>query len=337
MRSRPPRFTGGRRPREVPVGSPWFVAHTGRLRAPWRLSVFLAAFVAAWVMTNAFVYPVLSFATSWRSVPVAFGPWLLLMTTAAAHVVALRQVDDEPWESVGCGRDAWSWSPLLRGTALGLAAIAATVGVLLMSGGLRAEWLADGTGPTIWGAAAVRMLWVLAPAALWEELMFRGYLWRVAEDAAGPRVALWSTSLGFGAVHLLNPGAGPRTIGAVVLAGVCLGLVRQATDSVPAAWLAHLAWNWGMAAVAHVPVSGLPFDAPGWQLVPTEPSWWSGGSWGPEGGAAAVLVFTVALFLGARRRPGQRPESAGVAERHHDSRTDTSTGAARLAAVPLRS
>jgi uncharacterized protein len=337
MTSRPPRFTGGRRPREVQAGSPWFVAHTGRLRAPWRLSVFLAAFAFAWVMANAFVYPVLSLATSWTSSPLAFGPWLMLVATAAAHVVALRQVDDEPWDVVGCGTDAWHARRLWRGTALGLVAITATVGVLLLSGGLRAQWLADGTGAATWGLAAVRVLWVLAPAALWEELMFRGYLWRVAEDAAGPRVALWATSAAFGAVHVLNPGANVRTIGAVVLAGVCLGLVRQATDSVPAAWLAHLAWNWGMAAVAHVPVSGLPFDAPGWQLVPTAPTWWSGGSWGPEGGAAAFLVFTVALFLGARRGRGQRPDTAGAPEPHHDSRTDTSTGAARVAAVPLRS
>jgi len=335
--SRAPRFTGGRRPREVPAGSPWFVAHTGRLRAPWRLSVFLAAFVTAWVMINAFVYPLLSFATSWSSSPLAFGPWLLLLATVAAHVMALRQVDDERWDVVGCGHAGWDGTRLGQGLGLGLVTISATLLLLLMSGGLRLEWLADGSGPAEWAMASARVLWVLAPAALWEELMFRGYLWRVAEDAAGSRVALWSTSIAFGAVHLLNPGASPRTIGAVVLAGVCLGLVRQVTDSVPAAWLAHLAWNWGMAAVAHVPVSGLPFDAPGWRLVPSGPAWWSGGSWGPEGGAAAFLVFTVALFLGARRRSGQGPELSRASGQHHDSQADTPTGAARVAAAPLRS
>lgn len=335
--SRAPRFTGRRRPREVPAGSPWFVAHTGRLRAPWRLSVFLAAFVTAWVMSNAFVYPLLSVATAWTRSPLAFAPWLMLLATLTAHVVALRQVDEEPWAMVGCGRAGWRGARLGQGTALGLVAISATVGLLLVSGGLRVEWLADGSGPVEWAMASTRVLWVLAPAALWEELMFRGYLWRVAEDAAGRRVALWSTSVAFAAVHLLNPGASPRTIGAVVLAGVCLGLVREATDSVPAAWGAHLAWNWGMAAVAHVPVSGLPFDAPGWRLVPTAPAWWSGGSWGPEGGVAAFLVCTVALFLGTRRRPGARHDLARALDAHHDSHTDTPTGAAQVVAVPIRS
>jgi membrane protease YdiL (CAAX protease family) len=313
------------------------VAATGRLRAPWRLSVFLLSFAVAWVMANALLYPALSLAMSALEAPLAVYGWLMLLATLVAHVIALRQVDEEEWDTVAFGRDAWSRPHLGVGLGVGAAAIAATLALLLVSGGLRAEWLDDGSGPGTWLVASLRVLWVLAPAALWEELMFRGYLWRVAEDAAGSRVALWATSLGFGAVHLLNPGANGRTIAAVVLAGLCLGLVRQVTDSVPAAWLAHLAWNWVMAGVAHVPVSGLPFDAPGWQLVPAGPSWWSGGSWGPEGGAAAFLVFTVALFLGIRSRPGQRPDATVATVRHHDSLTDTTTGAAPLATIPVRS
>jgi hypothetical protein len=97
--------------------------------------------------------------------------------------------------------------------------------------------------------------------------------------------------VGVGVGDLLNPGVTLRSVVQVIVAGVCLGLIRQATDSVPAAWLAHLMWNWVMAAVAHAPVSGMPFEAPGWQLVPAGPAWWGGGSWGPEGGAASLLVL----------------------------------------------
>ena len=133
-------------------------------------------------------------------------------------------------------------------------------------------------------------------------MIFRGYLWRVADDAAGAHVALWATSVAFGAVHLLNPGATAQSLTIVVLAGVALGVVRQVTDSLPAAWAAHLAWNWGMAAVAHAPVSGLPFEAPGWRFVPSGPAWWSGGSWGPEGGAVSLLVLLVAVMWHHRTR-----------------------------------
>lgn len=297
-----PRFASSTRPRPVAsAGSLWFVAGTHRLRAPWRLSLFVGVFVVGWVLANALLYPLLSALTSWTSAPLAFAGWLMLAAAWAALVVALRQVDDAPWSAVALDRAAWRPVALGRGAALGVVAIAATVGLLLATGGLRAERLADGTGPAEWLWAALRLAWLLAPAALWEELVFRGYLWRVAADTAGPRVALWATSAGFAAVHLLNPGASAQSLTAVFLAGVLLGLVRQGTDSLPAAWLAHLAWNWGMAAVAHVPVSGLPFEAPGWRLSPAGPDWWTGGAWGPEGGAAAFLVFVAAGAAGLAR------------------------------------
>jgi membrane protease YdiL (CAAX protease family) len=297
-----PRFVAPMRARAVaPAGSPWFVAGTSRLRAPWRLLAFLGVFVMAWVLANAMLYPLLAALTAWSSAPLAFAGWLMLAAALAALVVTLRQIDDAPWDAVALHGRAWRLPTLGQGTALGLAAIAITLALLLLTGGLQPERLDDGTGPLAWAAAAGRLLWLLAPAALWEELVFRGYLWRVAADTAGPRVALWATSAGFALVHLLNPGASVQSLSAVFLAGVLLGLVRLGTDSVPAAWLAHLAWNWGMAAVAHVPVSGLPFEAPGWRLVPVGPDWWTGGAWGPEGGAAAFLVFVAAGAFGLAR------------------------------------
>ena len=53
-----------------------------------------------------------------------------------------------------------------------------------------------------------------------------------------------------------------------------------------AAWAAHFAWNWTMAVVFHVAVSGLPLESPGYRYVDAGPDWATGGSWGPEGGAA---------------------------------------------------
>jgi hypothetical protein len=94
----------------------------------------------------------------------------------------------------------------------------------------------------------------------------------------------------FGVVHLLNPGAGVRTTVLVMLAGWCLALVREQLG-LPAAWMAHFAWNWIMAAVLHVAVSGLPFATPGYRAVLRGPDWLTGGSWGPEGGLVAALVL----------------------------------------------
>ncbi|MDQ8160926.1 MAG: hypothetical protein P3C12_16095, partial [Gemmatimonadota bacterium] len=76
------------------------------------------------------------------------------------------------------------------------------------------------------------------------------------------------------------------------------------TASLPAAWSAHLAWNWVMAAVLHMPVSGLPFATPGYRAVVQGGEWLTGGAWGPEGGMMAVLVLGGALAVTMRRGPG---------------------------------
>ncbi len=289
------------------------MAPSGHLRVPWRLSVFAMAFAAAWVFANTLLYPALSFATSFLSPAPPLYSWVMLAATAAACLVAIEQVDGQSFGAdLATNADAWAARTLARGGLWGVLAISVVLGVLMLSGGQRVEQLSDDSGWSAHLATAGRALWLLAPAALWEELMFRGYLWRVAVDAANARVALWSTSVAFGLVHVLNPGATVLSLAAVVLAGVCLGAMRHFTGSLPAAWMAHLAWNWVMAAVAHVPVSGLPFAAPGWRLEPAGPEWWSGGSWGPEGGLASFLVLLTALVatLWWRRRAAGGPATA---------------------------
>ncbi len=295
MSPRAPRLTWPDPDRNVRGGGVWFVASSGQLRAPWRLSVYLVALVAATLMANSFVYPVLSLATSWMTTPPALYSWVMLIAVWTATVVALRQVDNRPWSDVAVHAEAWRLKLLAQGSLLGALPIIAVVLLLLVTGGAQLVWLQDDSGVVQWSAVGLRALLLLAPHALWEELIFRGYLWRVAEDAGGKHVALIATSVAFAAVHITNPGANVQSLSIVVLAGVCLGLVRAVTNSVPAAWLAHLAWNWIMAAVAHASVSGLPFEAVGWRLDAAGPAWWSGGAWGPEGGLASLLVLAAAL------------------------------------------
>ncbi len=316
MNPRAPRLTWPDPDRKVRDGGIWFVASSGQLRAPWRLSVYMAALVAATLMANAFVYPLLSLATSWMTTPPALYSWVMLIAVWAATVVALRQVDDRPWSDVALHGDAWRPGLLVRGSALGAATIVAVLLLLLTTGGAQLVWLQDNSGLAQWSAVGLRALLLLAPHALWEELIFRGYLWRVAEDAGGKHVALIATSVAFGAVHITNPGANVQSLSIVVLAGVCLGLVRLVTNSVPAAWLAHLAWNLIMAGVAHAAVSGLPFEAVGWRLDSVGPAWWSGGGWGPEGGVASLLVLTAALSAYAVYARSSRQQAQELRQPH---------------------
>jgi hypothetical protein len=106
-------------------------------------------------------------------------------------------------------------------------------------------------------------------------------------------------------LHLQNAGANFQSVALVTLAGVFLAMVRIATDSLYAAWMAHFAWNWVMAAIFHARVSGFAFDAPGYRYVDAGPDWATGGIWGPEGGIFAglgMLAGTGLLLLRLRRR-----------------------------------
>ena len=157
-----------------------------------------------------------------------------------------------------------------------------------------------------WWAAALRVTIVLAPAALAEEMMCRGYLLSVLMEGVGTRAGVVLTSLLFGLLHLLNADATAESLLVVVVAGVFLACVRLMLNSLYAAWMAHFAWNWIMAVPMHAPVSGIRFEAPGYFADPSGPAWASGGQWGPEGGVVAGLGLSLALgylyTLHARRR-----------------------------------
>ncbi|WP_373063716.1 lysostaphin resistance A-like protein [Gemmatimonas sp.] len=277
------------------------------LRVPWRL----LSFGVAWILAQGIAESVLGplFGAISRSVgeSVPAYPWSSLIGVAAACYVALRFVDDVPWTVMALGEGAWQWRRLAGGVLVGSAAIAGTAAILWGLGALRFENMPTGGIDSAalvedgWGGTALRLLLLLGPAALWEELVFRGYLYAVADEAAGRWVARLSSSVAFGAVHLMNPGANVRTTVVVMLAGLCLCLVRERTGSLPAAWSAHLAWNWVMAAVLHVPVSGLPFATPGYRAALHGSEWITGGDWGPEGGLVAMLVLSGSLAVGLRR------------------------------------
>ena len=156
--------------------------------------------------------------------------------------------------------------------------------------------------------AGLSAILFLAPAALWEELMFRGYGFTVLSEWLHQAAALGLTSLVFGLVHLQNAGASIPSISVVVLAGVFLGSVLLVTRSLYAAFAAHLAWNWTLAGGLHAAVSGIPFTTPDYQIIDAGPDWATGGAWGAEGGVPAALRLSLAtIYLYVRR--SRREES----------------------------
>lgn len=218
--------------------------------------------------------------------------WISLASVVLATWIMLRRVEKLPWSTVGLDRAAASPPLILKGTAFGGLAIGIASLLLLGIGMLRI----DATVPGSWWGEAWRSTIVLLPAAFFEELFIRGYVFAVLRRAAGWKLALVTTSVVFGMLHAWNPGADAESILAVIVAGFFLGAIFLATRSMYAVGAAHFAWNWVMSGVLHIAVSGIPPRDPDYRVVETGPDWLTGGQWGPEGGLAAVAVMFVGIF-----------------------------------------
>ncbi|MEO8622625.1 MAG: CPBP family intramembrane glutamic endopeptidase [bacterium] len=224
-----------------------------------------------------------------------------LVAATAATAIMLRSIDRRPWSDLALGRASLRARAMFTGWTVGMGANAFTCLALLA-----ASLLAFAPAPIegSWPGAAFRVTLVLLPAALAEEMVCRGYLLTVVRDCVGTPAAVVLTSVLFGVLHLNNPGATVASVLVVIVSGVLLATVRLRLNSLYAAWMAHLAWNWTMSVPFHALVSGIRFEAPGYRAVTAEPAWLSGGAWGPEGGlvAAIGMMLGLAYFYARRRR-----------------------------------
>jgi membrane protease YdiL (CAAX protease family) len=256
----------------------------------WRIVAFYAVFIAILLLLQ--TAAVLLGAA--RSVDPRSAPyqWMTLASVIAATWVMLRAIDKLPWSEVGLDRAAASPAKLVRGAALGGLTIGAASLFLLSIHMLRI----DTTPPGSWWGEAGHSTVLLLPAAFFEELFIRGYVFAVLRRAAGWKFALITTSIAFGLLHLANPGADSESILSVVVAGFFLGAILMVTRSLYAAGAAHFAWNWVMAGALHIAVSGIKSPDPDYRIVDSGPDWLTGGPWGPEGGIAAVVAMFIVLF-----------------------------------------
>ena len=210
-----------------------------------------------------------------------------------ATVYMMRRADPQPWSWAALGREAARPVTVIGGLLIGAVTIALPIGLLIAIG-----WVAftkSVPGDPIMAGLVLALFF--APAALAEELLLRGYAFAALRERWSPSIAIGFTSLVFGILHAGNPGANGLSIALVTLAGIFLGVVLVATNSLYAAWAAHFAWNWVMVGVFHANVSGYPFPTPVYRMVSTGPSWATGGRWGPEGGLVAGLAMLLGIGL----------------------------------------
>lgn len=183
------------------------------------------------------------------------------------------------------------------GLVLGILPAAVVMALGVATAG--AAWLRDGGSLGDWVVQVTRTVLLLAPAALSEELMFRGLPLVVLSRVVRRGPAILLLSVLFALAHLKNPGISASGLGNIALAGILLSLAFYSPGGMWAAFGTHLGWNATLAALG-APVSGLPFDIPYIDYTMGSPAWLTGGGFGPEGGLLGTLALTAAVVLAAR-------------------------------------
>jgi uncharacterized protein len=185
------------------------------------------------------------------------------------------------------------------GTLIGVAWFSAVIGNIAFNGAYRVDGFGSVTGP-------VGLFGFMAAAAVTEELMFRGVLFRIIEERVGTWVALVVTSVLFGAYHLLNPDA--TLWGAIAIAIEAGGTLAAAYAATRNLWVPiglHFGWNFAEAAIFGTEVSGNGQNDGLLRSVTSGSALITGGKFGPEASGSAVtfgVLLTIVFLWVAHRR-----------------------------------
>ncbi|WP_369201107.1 lysostaphin resistance A-like protein [Streptomyces sp. PU-14G] len=210
--------------------------------------------------------------------------------------------------------------------ASGTLAGAAVFGLVVLQLATNGYYEIEGRGST---TGAVGLVGFMAAAAVTEELLFRGVLFRIVEEHTGTWIAMAVTAVLFGAYHLANPDA--TWWGALAVAIEAGGMLTAAYVATRTLWVpigVHFGWNFAAAGVFSSVVSGnganqglLETTASGPQLV-------TGGDFGPEGSVFSVAFCALATlaFLWLARRRGHLTPRRRRAERRTQGQTEQRTG-----------
>lgn len=230
-------------------------------------------------------------------------PWLALVIGLAAAV--LTQIAYRWIVRVTEHRDSTELAlapaagGIVRGTLAGAGLFAAVIGVMALLGGYRV----DGAGAF---TDMVVQFGVMAAAAVTEELLIRGILFRAFEERFGTWIALVASGLIFGLLHLTNPDA--TLWGALAIAIEAGGMLAAAFVATRTLWLAigvHFGWNLAEGGIFGTEVSGSGAPTGVLHGVTSGPTLLTGGEFGPEASLlsiiAGLVMMTVFLWLARRR------------------------------------
>jgi uncharacterized protein len=180
-------------------------------------------------------------------------------------------------------------------------------------------------GPAWWPLPPVLLLVVLLLGFILqgglEEWIIRGYIYHTLRERWRPWVSALGSSMLFALLHAANPDVSGIALLNIVLAGMVLAALVERTGSLWSATLAHGVWNFAVACLLSVPVSGIGLFHLLNVKITGDPGV-TGGGFGPEGSALLTLIgipLTALLWRGMWRRRSERAAAVPLASAPEDA------------------
>src|SRR3954452_24707979 len=177
------------------------------------------------------------------------------------------------------------------GVLIGVGLFAAVIVNLVFLGDYRVHGTGSVSGP-------IGLFGFMAAAAVTEELIFRGILFRIVEGRFGTWFALGVTAALFGLSHLFHPHA--SLWGAIAIAIEAGAMLAAAYAAPRSLWLPiglHFGWNYAEGAIFGTEVSGNNTPEGLLHATTSGPTLLSGGVFGPEASVYSVLAGTIVTIV----------------------------------------
>ena len=319
-----------------------FLNSEGRLRSGWRLSIFGLAFIIATSILSIILVLALSFTYDREEIEAvlkenwgfAVQGFILLVCAIGIGYGCQKLFEDLPFKALG-----WAFHPRwfkdwLVGSLLGAVTLVFATLIATLPGSFKFALTEAQVFPAVTKTLIFScLIFIFAAAA--EEALFRGYPLQTLTRANLIWLGIAITSIFFALAHQANPNQdASKTVKVLAfsntaLAGVWLAVVYLKTRSL---WLplgVHWAWNWMMAAVLGLPVSGITKLTPNPLLHATDlgPAWLTGGPYGIEGGVAcSVAILLSTVFVWRSKLFSATYEMMAVTSRETPRRIELSAG-----------
>ncbi len=278
-----------------------FIDNEGKLRSGWRIVVFLLVFLFIAIVLGVISESILATlgyeAGEDSSVFRLTNGIVSIIPALLVGWVCGKRLESLPISALGASFTTGWLRHLLIGVALGSATLMIAV-LIALAGGLRFSMNQElPIQPLLIGLASSFV--VLAVAAAFEEVLFRGYIFQTLVRSNLAWLAIVLTSVGFGFAHYYNPTASVFSVANTMLAGVWFGLAYMKTRDLWFVWGLHFAWNWVQGAVFGIEISGLRNLTPVSILneIDPGPAWLTGQSYGLEGGIACTIAILISIAL----------------------------------------